>query len=123
MKSTILFFIGLIILALSCNNTPSDSNENTDTSVVYNDSLNKDSTPVVAADTIVETTGIDTSEFNKKMKWMANGDSSGRWPVKAPYPVEGALLPFKRIVAYYGNLYSKGMGILGELPKKKCCVN
>lgn len=25
-------------------------------------------------------------------------------------------MPYKRIVAYYGNFYSKGMGILGELP-------
>jgi hypothetical protein len=39
------------------------------------------------------------------------------WPVKDnPYPLPGALLPFKRIVAYYGNLYSKGMGVLGEYP-------
>jgi hypothetical protein len=32
------------------------------------------------------------------------------------YPLPGALLPFNRIVAYYGNFYSKGMGILGEYP-------
>lgn len=37
------------------------------------------------------------------------------WPVKnAIYPKPGAILPFKRIVAYYGNLYSKKMGALGE---------
>jgi hypothetical protein len=36
------------------------------------------------------------------------------WPVRAVYPNVGALLPFKRLVAYYGNFYSKGMGILGE---------
>ncbi len=37
------------------------------------------------------------------------------WPVKnAAYPKAGAILPFKRIVAYYGNLYSKKMGALGE---------
>jgi hypothetical protein len=42
------------------------------------------------------------------------------WPVpitKAPYPNAGALLPFKRIVAYYGNLYSTQMGVLGEYPE------
>ncbi|HVU75312.1 MAG TPA: hypothetical protein VHD38_00530 [Candidatus Paceibacterota bacterium] len=38
------------------------------------------------------------------------------WPVRAPYPLPGALLPFNRIVAYYGNFYSKGMGVLGEYP-------
>ncbi len=37
------------------------------------------------------------------------------WPRAQPYPLPGALLPFKRIVAYYGNFYSTRMGILGEL--------
>jgi hypothetical protein len=36
------------------------------------------------------------------------------WPVAAPYPKVGAILPFNRIVAYYGNFYSKAMGVLGE---------
>ncbi len=38
-----------------------------------------------------------------------------RWPAKNPYPNGGALLPFNRLVAYYGNFYSRYMGILGEL--------
>lgn len=55
--------------------------------------------------------------YDSLMKKLAHGDTTGRWPVKnAPYPVPGAILPFKRVVAYYGNLYSKKMGILGELP-------
>lgn len=37
------------------------------------------------------------------------------WPVRTVAPTDGrALLPFNRIVAYYGNFYSTGMGILGE---------
>jgi hypothetical protein len=36
------------------------------------------------------------------------------WPVKTVYPNDGAILPFNRIVAYYGNLYSTKMGVLGE---------
>ena len=39
------------------------------------------------------------------------------WPVKTVYPTVGAILPFKRVVAYYGNLYSKKMGVLGEYPE------
>ncbi len=42
------------------------------------------------------------------------------WPVpiaKAPYPDAGAILPFHRIVAYYGNFYSKQMGVLGAYPE------
>ncbi|WP_207515340.1 hypothetical protein [Longitalea luteola] len=61
-------------------------------------------------------TTLDTALYNRKLAEMANGDSSGRWPVKGPYPLPGAILPFKRVVAYYGNLYSKQMGILGEYP-------
>ncbi len=38
------------------------------------------------------------------------------WPVKTAYPNAGALLPFHRIVAYYGNFYSTKMGILGQNP-------
>ena len=41
------------------------------------------------------------------------------WPVKTVYPDAGAILPFKRIVAYYGNFYSKGMGVLGEYPESQ----
>ena len=39
------------------------------------------------------------------------------WPVKTTHPLGGALLPFKRIVAYYGNFYSTQMGILGAYPQ------
>src|SRR5690606_33379937 len=59
----------------------------------------------------------DTSDYNRRLKKISNGDTTGRWPVAAPYPKPGALLPWHRIIAYYGNLYSTRMGILGELPK------
>lgn len=40
------------------------------------------------------------------------------WPAaNAPRPVPCAILPFHRIVAYYGNFYSKGMGVLGQYPE------
>lgn len=39
------------------------------------------------------------------------------WPGKGPAPLPGAILPQKRIVAYYGNPLSKRMGALGEFPK------
>jgi hypothetical protein len=41
------------------------------------------------------------------------------WPAKAVYPNAGALLPFNRIVAYYGNFYAKGMGALGQYPPEE----
>jgi hypothetical protein len=57
---------------------------------------------------------LDTALFLARLQRNANGDSSGKWPVKGAYPNAGAILPFKRIVAYYGNFYSKKMGVLGE---------
>ena len=42
-----------------------------------------------------------------------------KWPVKTEYPRDGAILPFKRVIAYYGNLYSTKMGVLGQYPEKE----
>jgi hypothetical protein len=61
--------------------------------------------------------GFDTADYNKKYLALSAGDTSGRWPAKSPTPLAGAIFPYKRIIAYYGNLYSKKMGILGEVPK------
>ena len=71
------------------------------------------------ADVVPSLTSLDTALFDQRVIHITNGDSSGKWPVKTEYPLAGAVLPFKRIVAYYGNLYSKQMGILGELPRKQ----
>lgn len=71
---------------------------------------------------------LDKKAYDAKMLYLAHVDptatstatSSRLWPVTdTPYPLAGALLPFNRIVAYYGNFYSKGMGVLGEYPKEE----
>jgi len=63
---------------------------------------------------------IDTLAYQKKLIALSNGDTTGLWPNHLrSYPLDGAILPFKRIVAYYGNLYSKRMGVLGEYPPKE----
>ena len=41
------------------------------------------------------------------------------WPVASPEQLPGAILPTHRIVAFYGNPLSKGMGILGALPPEQ----
>jgi len=56
---------------------------------------------------------INPAQYDSIMHKLANGDK--RWPVKKqPYPLPGAILPNYRIVAYYGNMYSKNMGVLGQ---------
>jgi hypothetical protein len=114
----ILLSASLVLLSLiffsNCNRNASASKDN--------------KTPVprspdaaaVTADTVMNPVAyppLNKKLYDSLMKKLAHGDTTGRWPVKnAPYPVPGAILPFKRVVAYYGNLYSKKMGILGELP-------
>ncbi len=71
----------------------------------------KESTP--AKDSL----SFDTALYNQKLLEMVHHKPSPSWPVKTVYPLQGAVLPFKRVLAYYGNLYSTGMGILGALPE------
>jgi hypothetical protein len=61
-------------------------------------------------------TVLDTVKYDHLLFALNNGDSSGRWPVKLAYPLPGAIFPFNRVVAFYGNFYSKKMGVLGEYP-------
>ncbi len=61
-------------------------------------------------------TYVDSASYAEKLEFLANGDTLF-WPVaNQSLPLEGAILPFKRVIAYYGNLYSKRMGALGEFP-------
>lgn len=41
-------------------------------------------------------------------------DLDSLWPPKMPAQLPGAILPNKRVIAYYGNPLSRRMGILGE---------
>jgi hypothetical protein len=59
---------------------------------------------------------LDTALYNRKVLHLAHDTVTASWPVKSDYPLNGALLPFNRIVAYYGNLYTANMGILGSKP-------
>lgn len=73
---------------------------------------------------------LNIQAYNAKMKALAHVATTSLatstasttpvktplWPPKTVYPNAGALLPFNRIVAYYGNFYSTAMGVLGEYP-------
>jgi len=61
---------------------------------------------------------LDTALFWKQMNALCDSTNK-RWPVKAPYPKAGALLPFHRIIAYYGNFYTPSMGVLGNVPESE----
>jgi len=101
---------GLVVFS-ACSNGRSEAGKKADSTAGKKDTVIAPAESVAAAPA-----PLDTVHYNKLLLHLANGDSSGRWPVKTAYPNPGALLPFNRIVAYYGNLYSKNMGVLGEYP-------
>ncbi|MBX3241337.1 MAG: hypothetical protein KIT80_17640 [Chitinophagaceae bacterium] len=104
---TVLF---LLLFLFSCDASNSQEQKN-------QDSTAQQVTADVTPEAVPAVTVLDSTLFDQKNTFLSAGDSTGKWPVKAPYPLPGAILPFKRVVAYYGNLYSKKMGILGELPE------
>ena len=85
----------------------------------------KDGVNAIASE-VIETPKpvLDKEAYDLKLRQLAHleergttttSTAQGAWPVTdAPYPLPGAILPFNRILAYYGNFYSKGMGVLGE---------
>ena len=90
----------------------------------------------IVKDAVVEIEPLDTALYDLNLEKLANNPilpivppkidpATGQpipvpapkpnlWPVKTIYPNPGAILPFKRVIAYYGNLYSTKMGVLGE---------
>jgi len=71
---------------------------------------------VSATKAVVYNPQIDTALYNSLTLHLAHDITSTNWPVKPTYPCTSSILPFKRVVAYYGNFYSAHMGILGALP-------
>jgi hypothetical protein len=86
------------------------------------DSLKMDST---VSDSAADTTRVASVPADsgkraspvkaKKQIFNISPADSARWPVRAPDPLPGSILPEHRIVAFYGNPLSKRMGILGEI--------
>ncbi len=113
MKKLIVPIAVMLLILIGCSKSPSSKSSSTK-------STSSESSEKTEINEQKELLPVDTVAYLKKMKALANGDTMGYWPAKKHiYPIKGAILPFKRIVAYYGNLYSKKMGILGEYPPKE----
>jgi hypothetical protein len=108
-----------ITLLSSCGENQSKASGKKSTTTEEVEKIKKDSSSSSTPST-ASYGPIDTVKYNQKLIELANGDTTGKWPAKnTPYPLPGAILPHKRVIAYYGNLYSKRMGILGELPPRE----
>ena len=108
----------IFISSVNCNDTSKANSIKTATPADQPDTI-KAAIAVEGSATQSQTASVplDTAGYNKKMLELSNHDSTGKWPVKTVYPLPGAIFPDNRIIAFYGNLYSTRMGILGELPK------
>lgn len=106
LKKLVLFSLSFILILSSCTEKKETKSTQAEAEV---------GVEVVTPEKIIPPQ--DTMAYQNKLIALANGDTTGLWPAnKNHIPLEGAILPYKRIVAYYGNLYSKRMGILGEYP-------
>ena len=115
MKKSLCLFAAISIILLSiisCNNSNAKESE------VENSA---EKTKQSAIDSVPQKKIIilDTLDYNTRLTAVSNNDTTGRWPVETPYPLPGALLPYNRIIAFYGNLYSTRMGVLGEFPHQE----
>lgn len=70
-------------------------------------------TPLVLASLVSSTTPKDAALYTATTSVVVPGRA---WPASAVYPDSGALLPYRRVIAYYGNFYSTQMGVLGQYP-------
>lgn len=81
----------------------------------FSDDLPATATP---AEVVLPEPTLDTEAYDLKLRQLAHIDlytpSPPLWPAEAVYPNVDAILPFNRIVAYYGNFYSTRMGVLGQ---------
>ncbi|MBE0596892.1 MAG: hypothetical protein IH614_06470 [Desulfuromonadales bacterium] len=84
--------------------------------------LHPPSPAVLAADESTAAPELDADPGERRRYKAGEDPEFARqcgWPVAMPEPLPGALLPAKRLVAYYGNPNSRRMGVLGEYDKEE----
>src|SRR5437764_403989 len=73
-------------------------------------------TPLPTLPASLHRTSHDSVSYASAIRAGMRRSDAGEWPVRGPAPLAGAILPEHRIVAFYGNPFSKKMGVLGEYP-------
>ncbi len=75
--------------------------------------------PVIVDSPSVKLSSLDTTDYIRRVLQLAHDSVAKNWPNLSVIPDPGAILPFHRIVAFYGNFYTQHMGILGKLPEEE----
>jgi hypothetical protein len=116
-KYFIYFILSIAIVNINCKNNSGATSAN-----VATDLISLDSTPVKQQAKV--RASLDSVDYARRILLLAHDSITGRWPVPDfPYPEKGAILPFYRVISYYGNFYSRHMGILGSLPEDELIAN
>ncbi len=113
-RHSICFFFFFCFFLVACSNSDAAHKGNGLPTPPAKDTVVKDT--IVLEEPPAPPPVLDTALYDSLVMRLVHDSASARWPVKAPYPLPGAILPFHRIIAYYGNFYSTRMGILGEIP-------
>jgi len=121
MKAVLILFLSVTFLSACTQSTGQANNNHSNEAFNGNDSLKSiEASEKIEVESAPKITTMDSSQYRAQVLALTNGDTTGKWPVQnQPIPLAGAILPNKRIIAYYGNLYSQRMGILGEHPPEK----
>ncbi len=110
-----LFYRFAVVMLISCLTYTCTPATREDDRAPLGDSLtlmSAASSPVASADV------KDGSRYQRLLLHLVHNNPSEKWPVYGAVPLEGALLPYNRIIAYYGTLYTPATGILG-IPEKE----
>ncbi len=110
-----LLFLAVILLGVLPASGQSLSYRQGDSSASTSLALTHETSSIVVPE--IFPLPLDVAAYDRKMLELAQGTTTLHWPPKVTRPNGGAILPFKRIIAYYGNLYSKQMGVLGQYPE------
>ena len=100
------FFLGVTI---GCNKSKAKENKNV---IKKSDSIKKK-----------KAISIDTSEYNKRMQVFYNSGAWLKLHIKTPYPLPGAVLPYKRVIAFYGNYILGECGFWDNFQNTRCSKN
>jgi hypothetical protein len=93
---------------------PATAAPNASAPATLNGASNK--APLPTLPTALHRTAQDSVSYASAIRAGMRRSDAGEWPVRGPAPLPGAILPERRIIAFYGNPFSKKMGVLGEYP-------
>lgn len=106
-----------VMVWIGCRHAGSETTQGYPRTFAENGGIALTATDSLTSDSLPEAVVPDTGLYRNLISYLSHDSITERWPRDHGFPALGSLLPYKRIVAYYGNFYSRHMGILGTMPE------